>query len=253
MHQKGKTLSIKNAILTIDDAPSTDMQSKVDFLLWQSIPAVWFCHGDFLEKRPHLALDAIRKGFVIANHAYDHPHFSDLTIEDGCEQIRRTDAIIETLYRQAGISVPFKAFRFPYGDKGGLKYSEVLEPYSAEGAARKGAFQDCLQGMGYTPAPSGQITYQYYFRAGLQHDRDWYWTYDVHEWSIHHEPHAYSIDSLEKVFARMDEDEPESGRGLNRSESAEIVLIHDHTQTTPYFKNIIQHLLAKGITFSLPG
>ena len=68
---------MKAAYLTIDDSPSPDMQSKVDYLHREAIPAVFFCRGDFLEERPAAALDAIRKGFIIANHSYSHPHFSD--------------------------------------------------------------------------------------------------------------------------------------------------------------------------------
>ena len=62
----------------------------------------------------------------------------------------------------------------------------------------------------------------------------------------------FGIDSLEAVFARMDEVVPEGGRGLNTSGSAEIILAHDHERTTELFPAIIERLLEKGMQFRLP-
>ena len=62
----------------------------------------------------------------------------------------------------------------------------------------------------------------------------------------------YEIDSLEKVFERMDEDVPEGSRGLNYPKSEEIILVHDHPETTHMFKPIIERLLAKGMIFKHP-
>lgn len=63
----------KIAYLTIDDAPSLDFEKKIDFLQSQGIPAIFFCPGNALESRPQVTVEAIQSGFVIANHAYDHP------------------------------------------------------------------------------------------------------------------------------------------------------------------------------------
>ncbi|MBN1888244.1 MAG: polysaccharide deacetylase family protein [Thermoflexales bacterium] len=52
----------KIAYLTIDDAPSPMMREKVDYLVRKKIPAVWFCIGEFLDRRPELALYAIQNG-----------------------------------------------------------------------------------------------------------------------------------------------------------------------------------------------
>jgi peptidoglycan/xylan/chitin deacetylase (PgdA/CDA1 family) len=243
----------KTAYLTIDDAPSATMGEKVDYLCAKGVPAVWFCKGSLLEQRPGVAIGAIQKGFLLGNHAYDHPHFSDLELEECFSQIRRTDEILEQVYGQAGTARPTKCFRFPYGDKGGLNYSQVFEPYSEDGLARKQALQDYLRELGYTQPRWEAVTYRYYRDGGLADDVDWYWTYDVLEWSIFRDEHQFGIDSLEKVFARMEEDEPEGGRGLNYEGSAEIVLIHDHLQTAPYFQPLVERLLAKGLEFALPA
>jgi hypothetical protein len=69
------------------------------------------------------------------------------------------------------------------------------------------------------------------------------------EWSIFANDPQRAVDSLEKVFARMEKDEPERGLGLNSGTSAEIILTHDHLETTAYFEPIIERLLEKGLTF----
>jgi len=243
----------KIAYLTIDDAPSVGMNEKVDYLWRKGIPAVWFCMGELLEQRREMAINALKKGFILGNHSYNHPQFSALEVDEALEQIRRTDEIIEALYDSAGVKRPGKYFRFPYGDKGGLKYAEVFEPYSQTGLERKQAIQTYLRQLGYVQPAWEQVTYSYYQTAGLRDDVDWYWTYDVMEWSIFAEQHLFGIDSLEKVFARMDEDEPEGSRGLNYAGSAEIVLMHDHAETAAYFELLVERLLEKGLVFELPG
>lgn len=229
----------KIAYLTIDDAPSVDMKEKVDFLVSKGIPAVWFCTGSFLEKRPELAIYAIKKGFTIGNHSYSHPHFSDLSLEQCFEEIQKTDRIVDGIYRKACVKRPAKFFRFPFGDKGGKIRKEKIQAF--------------LKSLGYTQPKFENVTYRYYRKAGLLDDVDWYWTYDCKEWAIFSEEHSYGIDSLEKVLERMDEDVPEGCRGLNYPDSEEIILTHDHPESTHIFKPIIERLLAKGMIFKLPS
>lgn len=243
----------KFAYLTIDDAPSPTMNKKVDYLLRRKIPAVWFCQGDLLEKRPDLAIYAIQQGFVLGNHAYDHPHFSDLTLADCLAQIHRTDEIIEALYKRAAVQRPAKWFRFPYGDKGGLTYSNIVAPYTEAGLARKQSLQTYLRQLGYTQPQWDTVTYQHYRTSGLQDDIDWYWTYDVMDWSIFAEEPQLGIDSLEKLFGRMDGKGPGGYDGLTSGDSGEIVLMHDHPETAAYFEPIIERLLEKGVVFLPPG
>jgi peptidoglycan/xylan/chitin deacetylase (PgdA/CDA1 family) len=245
-------MSQKVAYLTIDDAPSEDMALKVDFLKARGILAIFFCRGDYLEIRPQAAIDAIHQGFVIANHSYNHPRFSTLSLPACYEQIQRTEAIVERIYAEAEVTQPAKLFRFPYGDKGTMTNDNVLISPGLEGAVRKEAIQAFLRQAGYYQPAFEGITYQYYRKAGLLADRDWHWTYDVVEWSVFSDWHLHGIDSLEKVFARMDEDVPEGGRGLNDPASEEIILTHDHHESTDIFFPIIERLLEKGLVFKLP-
>lgn len=242
----------KIAYLVIDDGPSKDMKIKVDYLVSKKIPAIWFCIGEFLEQRPNYAVHTIKKGFIIGNHSYSHPSFSDLTLEQCYEEIEKTDKIIENIYQKAEVKRPGKFFRFPYGDKGGLKYTEVFEAYEGEGKRRKEEIQKFLRRLGYSKPRFKRITYKYYINAGLLDDVDWYETYDVMEHTIFDIEPIFGIDSIEKVYERMDEDVPEGCRGLNFPGSEDIILIHDHPETSHLFRPIIDRLIAKGNVVSLP-
>lgn len=202
----------KIAYLTIDDSPSNDFRNKVDFLAEKNIPCVFFCRGDLLQENPDDTVYAIQKGFVIGNHAFDHPKFSEISFEEGKEQIVKTDAIIEEIYSKAGVERTEKYFRFPYGDRGDQKFQEVL----AE--------------LGYTK-PTANITYDLYNNSYL----DWFWTYDVQEWNLWKD---YGFNSIEEVYENMNEK-------LSFPDSEEIILIHDHVQTSEFFQDIINKLLEK--------
>jgi peptidoglycan/xylan/chitin deacetylase (PgdA/CDA1 family) len=229
----------KISYLTIDDAPSKDMKEKVDYLFEKNIPAIWFCRGNFLEERKEDAIYAIGKRYVIGNHSYSHPYFSNLTLEQCFEEIEKTDKIINEIYNKAETRRPAKFFRFPYGDKGGLKGVNVFEPYEGEGKIRKEKIQEFLKELGYSQPEFKGISYKNYRKVGLLDDVDWHWTYDVEEYHL----------PLDEVLSKMDEDAPEKGRGLNSLDSEEIILIHDHEKTAKFFRPIIERLLQKGIIF----
>lgn len=243
----------KIAYLTIDDAPSADFGAKIDFLESKNIPAIFFCQGNYLESNPDICIEAIRRGFVIGNHTYDHPHFSEISLETCFEQIRLTDGIITGLYVRAGVTGHVRYFCFPYGDKGALSGDDVFAAISPAGLVRKKVLQDYLLQLGYCQPAFDDVSYEYYRKGGFLDDVDWYWTYDVAEWSTFHEPHAYGIETAEDVFTRMEEVVPEGGRGLDTPGSAEIILTHDHVETTELFFAVIDRMLEKGIAFHLPS
>lgn len=245
-------MTSKIAYLTIDDAPSKKMRAKVDFLVQNNIPAIFFCIGELMEKRRKVVIDAIRKGFIIGNHTYNHPHCSEIALDEILAQITKTDVIIDDLYRRAGVERPAKYFRFPYGDKGALTGDDVELPISQDGLQRKQAIQQHLRDLGYTQPDFPNITYRYYHEQGLLNDVDWYWTFDTLDWSVFSDTPIHGITSLEAVYGRINEDLPEEGRGLHYPDSEEIVLIHDHKESTAIFAPIVQRLVKTGLQFRLP-
>jgi peptidoglycan-N-acetylglucosamine deacetylase len=252
----------KTIYLTIDDGPSADMVEKVDYLSERGIPAVFFCIGEHLQQRPGHAIHAIQKGFVIGNHSTTHPHFSSASLQECCREIEETDRIIDQLYNAAGQERPAKWFRFPYGDKGDMKFGRVFTPGTAD-PYRKEYLQSFLRELGYRQPAFEGITYPFYRRAGLLDDADWHWTFDLMEYatlqprSIFHPRSLLGIRSLSQVLQRMEKRRPYDCRGtlprhprwLAEPASDEIVLLHDHEGTTAMFPQIVERLVEKPIRF----
>lgn len=242
----------KTAYLTIDDAPSSDFLAKLDILTARGIFAIWFCQGNYLEARPQMALEAIRRGHWIANHTYSHPHCSELSVDQVFAEIRATDAVNADLYKRAGVARPHKLFRFPFGDKGDGRLGNYKVARDADGQKRHAAIQSYLRVLGYEQFPFEDITYAYYRDCGLLDDVDWYWTYDSLDWALIVDDPPLGIDTPDKVVAHMERVEPEAGRGLNTPGSAEIMLQHDYADNTTLFARLIDRALEKGIVFSTP-
>lgn len=226
----------KVAYLTIDDAPSEDFINKIDFLLEKGISTIFFCRGDFLEQRKEDVIYAIKNGFIIGNHSYDHPRFSEIGLDEAFEQIQKTDKIIEELYSKSGIQRPIKLFRFPYGDKGGDNYAKI---------------QKFLKKSGYRQPLFERIHYEWFNNSSLRTDFDVYWTFDVKEWCLKGN-YDSNIKSIKDVFKRIEQKEHEQGGSLLNPNSNEIIIIHDHKETTEYFFKIMDKLLDMDLKFEMP-
>jgi len=261
---------VKIGYLTIDDAPSEDTKEKIDFLLKHKIPAIFFCEGQRLEKYPEAAIYAIKKGFVLGNHAYNHPHFSEIAMKKCFEQIKKTDELLEQIYKKAGVTRPAKVFRFPYIDKGwGDETSDQGWPSNEKQRKHAQAIQDYLKKLGYKQPKFKGITYKWYLNAKLLDDIDVAPTYDTCDYAPLMKVSTYGIKDLKGVLARMDEDLPEACRGINYPDSNEIIMTHDHPfgnekdhgkaeyekfrkLAKEIFFAVINRLLEKGIKFELP-
>lgn len=162
----------KQIYLTIDDAPSIDFMNKVNYLHDRKIPAVFFCIGSQIEKNTNEIINAIQKGFIIGNHSYDHPNFSDLNIDQIKLQILKTDQIIKSIYEN--LKLPYtKLFRFPYGNKGTTKNYKLT--------------QEILWQMGYQ--------HPYFEYHETNKDIDVLWTFDTED---------YKTKDLNKILNRID-------------------------------------------------
>lgn len=224
----------KVAYLTIDDAPSKDFRKKVDFLIKKNIPAMFFCRGDFIGKREKDDICAIKNGFVIGNHSYNHPEFSKLSLAEAFAQIKKTDDVIEKLYLKAEIKRPAKLFRYPYGDKGGSNYQKI---------------QQYLKQSGYLQPKFKDVNYGWF--NSLKKDIDIYWTFDIKEWCLNSNVDP-KIKSIDDIFNRMQQKEHQHGGSLLDNNSADIILIHDHQETTDEFYKITEKLLKMDIKFKSP-
>ena len=239
---------MKEAYLTIDDGPSIGRRKRVDVLKKYGIQAVWFSMGKDMEERPEDVVYTIENGGIIGNHFYSHPNFSSLSLEQCQEEIAKTDKIIDEFYLKLGKNRPFKAFRFPYGNKG-VEKAFYDYNYTKEERERVQSIQEIIKANGYTSYPFEGIHYKYYDNLIKQEHMDWYWTYDAMEWCIFQEKNQYGIRTIDDVIELMELDLPEQWMGLQCDKSNEVVVIHDHKQTIDTFEPIIQGLIEHGIKF----
>jgi len=253
-------MSVKQVVLTIDDSPTEHFLLKCDYLQTHHVPAVFFCIGRQLEAMPDMVTEAIKKGFIIGNHSYTHPHFSDLSLTGAFKEIEKTHILINELYNAADTPRPANWFRFPFGDKGDGCYGKVFANPRRANQDRRQAIQTFLQQLGYTQPDFQSITYPFYRQAGLLTDIDWHWTFDVMEWNLRMLRADFGLNSPEKVLRRLESTCPEDSRGLRTRDkrwigdphSGEIILLHDHIETTGLFFAIIDKLLSLPLQFGLP-
>ncbi|MBW2991094.1 polysaccharide deacetylase family protein [Candidatus Woesearchaeota archaeon] len=244
----------KTAYLTIDDAPTKGFRKKVDFLLENNIPAIFFCRGKNIKQFEGDLIYSVKKGFVLGNHAYNHKHFSDLTLKECFEEIRKTDELIEEVYKRAGIKRPVKLFRFPYLDKGGHENAEAYEKdwLNYTNHEKKQKIQDYLRENGYSQPKFKVITLKWFNNAKLLDDVDVFITFDQMEYWLGRKNAPYGLSEEKAILNRIDEDFPEEGRSLNYEGTTDIILIHDQEHTTNLFFKIIKKYIEKGIKFILP-
>jgi peptidoglycan/xylan/chitin deacetylase (PgdA/CDA1 family) len=247
----------KVGYLTIDDAPSKDFLNKVDYLVSKEIRAIFFCRGDLLEENPKDVIYAIKKGFVLGNHSYNHPHFSEIPLKECFNQIKQTDEILESIYEEAGVKRTGKLFRFPYGDKGSGMDAELGWPEDKDKRLFMQGIQNYLKRLGYAQPIFENISYKWYNDAELAKDLDVYWTYysfdcDVAEYRKSGTKGPLGYYSLSRIIDRMDEDVPEGCRGLNYRGSNDIILMHDYPGIEDIFVPLIRAFLKKEIYFKLP-
>lgn len=259
---------MSDLLLTIDDTPSGQTDALTDYLAARGVPAILFCRGDLMEANPEPVVRAIKKGFIIANHAWSHTRFSQLSYEQGVDEILRTEALIEDAYKKAGVARTAKYFRFPHMDRGtagwivdydaapahrgtltrffqdGLNID--LTPPSAELVEKKNKWQEFLKAQGFAPLPSSCITLPWYKDTEMAQAVDAMFTYSTSDWMVterHKGKWPYKdIAALRKKID--DEVLPRDG--------AHIVLAHDQDELLPVVQALVDHMLQKKMTFRKP-
>jgi peptidoglycan-N-acetylglucosamine deacetylase len=251
-------MAIKKVYLTIDDGPSREFREKVDFLYSRDIPAVFFCLGENLVRYEVDVVHAIRKGFIIGNHSFNHRYFSNMSLDDCKASILMADNIIEAVYNKSDRERPMKLFRFPHFDQGGDANSEEYEarwskPQSEwffyEREEKRAAIQDFLKELGYIQPEFKGINMKFFADKTLLKGVDIRCTFDQMEYYLGSENALYGMDKEENILGRIEEDVPYQGRSLNCFETSDIILIHDAEDTTELFYKIINRYVEKKFQF----
>ena len=254
--------------LTLDDGPSPKFKALIDFLDERSIPAIFFNRGDAMEERPEAVIYGIKKGYVMANHAYSHQKFSSLSLEEAYHEISRTEVLLDDLYDQAGVPREGKYFRFPYMDRGmgsslietdnfsdmclrghehlitsGLGH-ELVYP-DDKLIQKKQALQKYLSEQGFTNIPAENVTIPWYVEAGFENEIDSLCTFSTSDWVLtERNIGRYGLNNLKDLTDLIDNDED-----LKRKDSNHIILAHDQEEMHDTIIKLIDHFLEKDFQF----
>ncbi|TYP71380.1 polysaccharide deacetylase family protein [Paenibacillus methanolicus] len=107
---RGSRGSMKVA-LTFDDVPDPRYTPKVlDLLAKYRVRATFFVLGSKAKAYPAIVARMRKEGHMIANHSYDHPVFTKISVYQFGQQVTQTDRLLRSL---AGYSPRF--VRPPYG------------------------------------------------------------------------------------------------------------------------------------------
>ncbi|PIN95197.1 hypothetical protein COU53_00600 [Candidatus Pacearchaeota archaeon CG10_big_fil_rev_8_21_14_0_10_30_48] len=101
--------------LTIDDGPSKYTDPIVEELGNQK--AIFYIVGSraINDKGFSSICNVLENNHLIANHSYNHPNFSEISLDTAKEEISKTDDIINEAHEKTGVQRTHKLFRFPYG------------------------------------------------------------------------------------------------------------------------------------------
>jgi len=228
---------MNTALLTIDDFSSKNTPAVVDYLKEKGIKFIFFAEGRKVEQFYEEAKYALKNGVIIGNHSYSHPHFSEITLEEGIAEIEKCEDVLNKLYADCGVERVYRPFRFPFGDKGG---------------ANKEGLQKYLKENGFHKVKDTHFEYPWWKEFGLDKDIDTFWTFDFGEYMIR----PGTGFTKESVWERMHNENPESGAVLFAENNRHILLLHVHDETEEmvpeYYKQFIDHLLENGIVFDEP-
>lgn len=229
---------MNTVLLTIDDVSSCNTPAIVDELCTRNITAIMFAVGMNVERFYDEAVYAVRKGMIVGNHSYSHVAFSAITLEECIAEIEKCEAVLDRLYRDAGVERKHRPFRFPYGDKGG---------------ANKEALQNYLAQNGFDKVDDRHLPYDWWRENSLDKDIDTLWTFDFEEYRTQNDE-TFSRDS---VWEKMNDANPKLGAALYGENQRHILLMHAFDETEAvwpgYCRELLDELQRRGVTFDPPA
>ncbi len=101
--------------ITFDMAPYGTAEATdgvLDALARSKVRSTFFVTGEWLEAFPEHAARLAREGHELANHSYNHPHFTEIGGDQMLWQIEHTEDLVRSI---AGAE-PAPYFRPPFGD-----------------------------------------------------------------------------------------------------------------------------------------
>lgn len=217
-------MTLQKIYLTIDDSPSIHMDKKVSFLKKHNIPAIFYARGEHIAAHTDQIINAIQHGFLIGNHSYSHPHFSQISFNQCTSEILKTEKLIQECYKLANKVRPCKIIRLPYGDRGVGENAKTAQ--SQEEQSKVKAIQDFLKENDFVA-----LNFQ------SDHFIDAHWDWDTQDYKRKHiSDEKLYLDKIKTFF------------GQHQKETA-ILLLHDFDNNNHLFKPSMQFLLDQKIEF----
>ncbi|MCD8346349.1 MAG: polysaccharide deacetylase family protein [Lachnospiraceae bacterium] len=88
----------KRVALTFDDGPHPVYTVKLlDGLAERGVQATFFVIGENIPGNEEIIARMDQEGHLIGNHTYDHVKITDLSVEEACEQVEKTSALVKEI------------------------------------------------------------------------------------------------------------------------------------------------------------
>ncbi|MCD7832846.1 MAG: polysaccharide deacetylase family protein [Lachnospiraceae bacterium] len=88
----------RRVALTFDDGPHPVYTVKLlDGLAERGVQATFFVIGENIPGNEEIIARMDQEGHLIGNHTYDHVKITDLSVEDACEQVEKTSALVKEI------------------------------------------------------------------------------------------------------------------------------------------------------------
>ncbi len=219
-------MRIKKVYLTIDDSPSIHMDKKVLFLKNNNIPAIFYARGECIEKYSEQVVHAIRNGFLIGNHSYSHPYFSEIPLEQCVDEIIKTEALIDQCYKTALIKRPYKVIRLPFADRGAGAKAAIATNQVASKKTNK--IQNFLQRNNFVKVV---------FKKQTDRNIDSFWDWDTEDYKGKHiADECLYVEKLKKFYDACTSEES-------------VLLLHDFDHNHHLFDITMKFLIERNVEF----
>ena len=180
--------------LTFDDGPGPATPRLLDVLAAHRVHATFFLLGQNVERDRAVAVRLAREGHQLGNHSVTHPRPEAVDAAGFAEQIRRNDALLAEIRREAGlppIAGPLPV-RLPYGPAADDPRLRALAALGRTHVHWTGDFGDWVQ----PPPDPTELARRMREHVAAQHARGLLAVLDLHDSSRGHEDRSATVEAV---------------------------------------------------------
>jgi peptidoglycan-N-acetylglucosamine deacetylase len=189
------------AALTFDDGPGPATPRLLDALAASGVRATFFLLGQNVERSREVAVRLAREGHVLGNHSWSHPKAEAINEKDFADQVRRTDALLADVRREAGLP-PAQRFpvRLPYGPAADDPRLRALAALRRTHVHWTGDFADWAQ----PPPDPGELAVRMRRHVEVQHSCGLLAVLDLHDSSRNFDDRSTTVEAVRRLLAAGD-------------------------------------------------